>query len=90
MQAEALTPEVRSLVATTTDRVLASDWRCLVAVERRRHRRARPQNSSQLSAQSSSIRSRGTFADLFARLDSDPRVRGKQFERICKWLPSYS
>ena len=27
----------------------------------------------------------GGFSDLFARLDPDPRVRGKQFERICKW-----
>ena len=27
-----------------------------------------------------------TFSDLFARLDPDPRVRGKQFERVCKWF----
>ena len=27
-----------------------------------------------------------TFSDLFARLDADPRVRGKQFEHICKWF----
>jgi predicted helicase len=28
----------------------------------------------------------GTFNDLFARLDPDPRVRGKQFEHVCKWF----
>ncbi len=28
----------------------------------------------------------GEFSDLLARLDPDPRVRGKQFERICKWF----
>ncbi len=27
-----------------------------------------------------------TFNDLFARLDPDPRVRGKQFEHVCKWF----
>jgi superfamily II DNA or RNA helicase len=27
-----------------------------------------------------------TFSDLFARLDPDPRVRGKQFERVCQWF----
>lgn len=27
-----------------------------------------------------------TFIDLFARLDPNPRVRGKQFEHICKWF----
>ena len=27
-----------------------------------------------------------TFTDLFARLDPDPRVRGKQFEHVCKWF----
>lgn len=27
-----------------------------------------------------------TFSDLFTRLDPDRRVRGKQFERICRWL----
>ena len=27
-----------------------------------------------------------TFSDLFARLDADPRVRGKQFEHVCKWF----
>jgi superfamily II DNA or RNA helicase len=27
-----------------------------------------------------------TFSDLFARLDPDPRVRGKQFEHLCKWF----
>ena len=27
----------------------------------------------------------GEFDQLFANLDPDPRVRGKQFERICKW-----
>ncbi|WP_349269278.1 hypothetical protein MPNTM1_04899 [Mycolicibacterium parafortuitum] len=36
----------------------------------------------------------GTFADLFGRLDPDPRIRGKQFERICQWFlandPTYS
>ncbi len=26
------------------------------------------------------------FSDLFRRLDSDPNVRGRQFEHICKWL----
>jgi superfamily II DNA or RNA helicase len=34
-----------------------------------------------------------TFSDLFTRLDPDPRVRGKQFEHVCKWFltnhPSY-
>jgi hypothetical protein len=29
-----------------------------------------------------------TFSDLFARLDPDPRVRGKQFELVCKWFLS--
>ncbi len=33
-----------------------------------------------------SIPAVATFSDLFARLDSDPRVRGKQFERICQWF----
>jgi superfamily II DNA or RNA helicase len=28
----------------------------------------------------------GTFVDLFARLDLDPRVRGRQFEHICQWF----
>jgi predicted helicase len=28
----------------------------------------------------------GAFNDLFARLDPDPRVRGKQFEHVCKWF----
>lgn len=28
----------------------------------------------------------GEFKNLFARLDPDPRVRGKQFEHICKWF----
>ena len=27
-----------------------------------------------------------TFSDLFARFDPHPRVRGKQFEHICKWF----
>jgi superfamily II DNA or RNA helicase len=27
-----------------------------------------------------------TFSDLFARLDPDPRVRGEQFEHVCKWF----
>jgi predicted helicase len=35
-----------------------------------------------------------TFSDLFARLDPDPRIRGKQFERICQWFltndPTYT
>ena len=35
-----------------------------------------------------------TFSDLFARLDPDPRVRGKKFEHVCKWFltndPYYS
>ncbi|MDG5485484.1 DEAD/DEAH box helicase [Mycolicibacterium gadium] len=30
----------------------------------------------------------GTFDKLFARLDPDPRTRGKQFERICHWYLS--
>jgi superfamily II DNA or RNA helicase len=28
----------------------------------------------------------GTFLELFARLDPDPRVRGRQFEHVCKWF----
>ncbi len=28
----------------------------------------------------------GSFSYLFARLDPDPRVRGKQFEHVCKWF----
>jgi len=28
----------------------------------------------------------GAFSDLFAQLDPDPRVRGKQFEHVCKWF----
>jgi len=27
-----------------------------------------------------------TFSDLFARLDPDPRVGRKQFERVCNWF----
>lgn len=27
-----------------------------------------------------------TFSDLFAHLDADPRVRGRQFEHVCKWF----
>ena len=33
-----------------------------------------------------SIPAVATFSDLFARLDPDPRVRGKQFEHVCKWF----
>ena len=33
-----------------------------------------------------SIPAVGAFNDLVARLDPDPRVRGKQFEHICKWF----
>jgi predicted helicase len=28
----------------------------------------------------------GTFSELFSRLDADDRVKGKQFEHICKWF----
>lgn len=28
----------------------------------------------------------GAFVDLFNQLDTDDRVKGKQFERICKWF----
>ncbi|MGV7633065.1 Helicase associated domain protein [Mycobacterium kansasii] len=28
----------------------------------------------------------GAFNDLFARLDPDSRVRGEQFEHVCKWF----
>ena len=28
----------------------------------------------------------GAFFDLLARLDPDPRLRGKQFEHVCKWF----
>ncbi|MFC8316370.1 Helicase associated domain protein [Gordonia sp. NPDC057258] len=28
----------------------------------------------------------GDFLDLFNRLDSDPRVRGRQFEYLCQWF----
>lgn len=28
----------------------------------------------------------GAFADLFHQLDTDDRIKGKQFERICKWF----
>ena len=35
---------------------------------------------------SASIPAVATFSDLFARLDPDPRVRGKQFEHVCKWF----
>lgn len=28
----------------------------------------------------------GEFLDLFARLDADPIIRGKQFERVCEWF----
>ena len=31
-------------------------------------------------------RAMATFSDLFTRLDADPRVRGKQFEHVCKWF----
>lgn len=27
-----------------------------------------------------------TFSELFVRLDPDPRVRGNQFEHVCKWF----
>jgi superfamily II DNA or RNA helicase len=30
----------------------------------------------------------GTFSDLFSRLDADDRVKGMQFEHICKWFLS--
>jgi hypothetical protein len=33
-----------------------------------------------------SIPAVATFSDLFARLDPDRRVRGKQFEHVCKWF----
>lgn len=32
------------------------------------------------------MRAVATFGDLFAHLDADPRVRGKQFEHVCKWF----
>lgn len=28
----------------------------------------------------------GAFADLFHQLDTDDRIKGKQFEHICKWF----
>jgi predicted helicase len=28
----------------------------------------------------------GTFDDLYASLSEDPRVRGRQFEHVCKWF----
>jgi predicted helicase len=28
----------------------------------------------------------GAFADLFSQLDADDRIKGKQFEHICKWF----
>jgi predicted helicase len=28
----------------------------------------------------------GAFADLVNQLDADDRVKGKQFEHICKWF----
>ena len=28
----------------------------------------------------------GTFSELISRLDADDRVKGKQFEHICKWF----
>lgn len=28
----------------------------------------------------------GVFADLFSQLDGDDRIKGKQFEHICKWF----
>jgi hypothetical protein len=28
----------------------------------------------------------GAFNDVFARLDPDSRVRGEQFEHVCKWF----
>ena len=33
-----------------------------------------------------SIPAVGAFSELFARLDADPRVRGGQFEHVCKWF----
>jgi superfamily II DNA or RNA helicase len=36
--------------------------------------------------EATSIPAVGAFNDLLARLDPDPRVRGKQFEHICKWF----
>ncbi|TGD89224.1 DEAD/DEAH box helicase [Mycolicibacterium sp. CH28] len=30
----------------------------------------------------------GAFTDLFSQLDADQRVRGRQFEHICKWFLS--
>lgn len=41
-----------------------------------------------MSYRSISIPAVGAFNDLFARLDPDPSVRGKQFERICQWFLS--
>lgn len=35
---------------------------------------------------STNIRAVPTFEALFDRLDPDPRVRGKQFEHVCKWF----
>jgi predicted helicase len=28
----------------------------------------------------------GAFADLFSQLDTDDRIKGMQFEHICKWF----
>jgi hypothetical protein len=28
----------------------------------------------------------GAFTDLFDKLDADHRVKGRQFEHICKWF----
>ena len=39
-----------------------------------------------MSVMSFIVRGRGAFADLFNRLDADDRVKGNQFERICKWF----
>ena len=43
-------------------------------------------NCSAVTPLSSSTASVGTFNDLFGQLDADDRVKGKQFERICKFL----
>jgi hypothetical protein len=44
------------------------------------------QSSALTSWPSINIPAVATFSALFARLDPDPRVRGKQFEHFCKWF----
>jgi hypothetical protein len=67
---------------SSREKVTSESWSVLLRAD---HTRA-VATMSWLSYASTSIPAVATFSDLFARLDPDARVRGKQFEHVCKWF----